>query len=295
MIQSDTINFDKKAMVSKVLTISCVDGPGNRLVIFLQGCNFDCISCHNPQTINHCNDCGDCVSSCPTGALTLEKGKVKWHKSLCSECDKCIEVCPNHSTPKITTTSVRQMIELVDKHHAFLSGITLSGGEATLQLGFIIEFFKAVKASAKLSHLSCFVDSNGSLSEQGWDKLLPYLDGTMIDLKAWLDTTHLWLVGRGNQRVIESINKLASLDKLYEVRLLYIPNKTDLLTEIDALATYLNQLPAQVNIRINAFQHHGVIGEGLTWDKCTKEQMRQFSEKLVARLGRNVLLPSVYL
>ena len=31
-----------RATVSKVLTYSIVDGPGNRLVVFLQGCNFDC-------------------------------------------------------------------------------------------------------------------------------------------------------------------------------------------------------------------------------------------------------------
>lgn len=39
---------EKQAKVSRVLTFSCVDGPGNRLVLFLQGCNFDCITCHNP-------------------------------------------------------------------------------------------------------------------------------------------------------------------------------------------------------------------------------------------------------
>jgi pyruvate formate lyase activating enzyme len=294
MVQSDAINLDKKGIVSKILTFSCVDGPGNRLVLFMQGCNYDCITCHNPHTINHCNHCGDCVSSCPTGALTFENNKVKWRKSLCIDCDKCIDLCPSKSNPKITAYSVSQLLVLLNKHHHFLSGITVSGGEATLQLGFILELFKAVKDSAQLSHLTCFIDSNGSLPDHGWNKLLPYIDGAMIDLKAWQNATHLWLAGRDNHRVIQTINQLAEHNKLYEVRLLYIPGKTDLLSEIDAVAGYLNALPQQVNIRINAFQHHGVIGEGLTWDKCSEEQMQQFSGKLAARLGREVLVPSVY-
>jgi pyruvate formate lyase activating enzyme len=299
MLESDKINLDKKGIVSKILTFSCVDGPGNRLVIFLQGCNYDCITCHNPHTINHCNSCGDCVESCPTGALTFDNlssdsRKVTWNKSLCIECDKCVDLCPSKSTPKTSDYSVKQLLELLYKHHPFLSGITISGGEATLQLGFVVELFKAVRSSAELSHLTCFIDSNGSLSDHGWSKLLPYIDGAMIDLKAWQKSTHLWLVGRDNHRVIETINLLAMNDKLYEVRLLYIPGKTDLLSEIEAISEYLNTLSEHVNIRLNAFQHHGVIGEALMWDKCSEEQMQVFSSKLSNRIGREVIVPSVY-
>lgn len=294
MLKPETINLDKKGIVSKILTFSCVDGPGNRLVIFLQGCNFDCITCHNPHTINHCNHCGDCVSACPTGALTLENNMVKWEKSLCSDCDACTETCPSKSTPKTTLYTVKELLELLKLHHHFLSGITVSGGEASLQLGFVVELFKAVKASEQLAHLSCFIDSNGNLSEHGWNKLLPYIDGAMIDLKAWQSATHLWLVGRDNHRVIQSINQLAEHNKLYEVRLLYIPEKTDLLSEVEAVAEYLNRLPQQVKILLNAFQHHGVIGEGLTWDRCSEQQLQAFSEQLTSRLKQEVIVPSVY-
>ena len=40
-----------KGFVADTITFSSVDGPGNRFVVFLQGCNFDCVACHNPQTI----------------------------------------------------------------------------------------------------------------------------------------------------------------------------------------------------------------------------------------------------
>lgn len=40
-----------KLPVRKIIKFSNVDGPGNRMAIFLQGCNYDCDYCHNPETI----------------------------------------------------------------------------------------------------------------------------------------------------------------------------------------------------------------------------------------------------
>jgi pyruvate-formate lyase-activating enzyme len=42
------------ARVADVLPFSWVDGPGNRFVVFTQGCPFDCLACHNPETIPPC-------------------------------------------------------------------------------------------------------------------------------------------------------------------------------------------------------------------------------------------------
>ena len=59
--------------VNKIISFSAVDGPGNRTSVFLQGCNFNCRYCHNPETRALCIACGDCVPLCPAGALTLEE------------------------------------------------------------------------------------------------------------------------------------------------------------------------------------------------------------------------------
>lgn len=40
--------------LADVIPFSWVDGPGNRFVVFTQGCPFDCIACHNPETIDPC-------------------------------------------------------------------------------------------------------------------------------------------------------------------------------------------------------------------------------------------------
>ncbi|GIU28892.1 YjjW family glycine radical enzyme activase [Shewanella sp. MBTL60-007] len=287
------------ATVNQIIPFSCVDGPGSRLVIFLQGCNFNCKNCHNPYTIDMCDNCGDCVATCPVGALSLiieqEKPKVVWDSELCTQCDTCLATCPRQSSPKTRQYTVPQMLELIRKQVHFINGITVSGGEATLQLPFIIELFKAIKTSTDLAHLSCMIDSNGYVSEGGWQQVMPYLDGAMIDLKSWQQHTHRYITGRDNHRVFSSLKLLAAEGKLYEIRLLYIPKISDIDSEVNAIAGYLNQLPASVRVKLNAFQHHGVTGEARQWDTCSEEQMLELAARLAERGVGNLVLPNVYL
>lgn len=289
---------ERSATVTKILNFSCVDGPGNRLVIFLQGCNFDCKSCHNPHTIGQCDSCGLCIPSCPAQALSLREiygsGVIHWDKDLCIECDACLEACPKQASPKTRQYTVTQLLAVIRKNSPFITGVTVSGGEASLQLMFIVDLFSALKSSPELQHLSCMLDTNGSLSESGWHKLLPYLDGAMVDLKAWQTETHKWLTGRDNHRVFRSIELLASRGKLYEVRLLHIPGKSDFDSEITALAGYLQRLPSSTKIRLNAFRHHGVKGEALEWQTCSEADMTVLAEGLT-KLGITLVLPSAYL
>jgi pyruvate formate lyase activating enzyme len=184
---------------------------------------------------------------------------------------------------------VEEMINLIKQNQSFLSGITVSGGESSLQLPFILSLFKAIKTTPSLKHLSCFIDSNGSLSENGWNKLNPYLDGAMIDLKAWDGFIHEKLVGRDNRAVLNSIKHLAKLDKLYEVRLLPIPNQTDYTENMPQLIAFLASLPASVDIRLNAFQHHGVVGDALLWERYSKQDLELLKQQLQAKLPHSVI------
>ena len=62
-------SIELTAKINKIIKFSNVDGPGNRMAIFFQGCNFNCEYCHNPEKINICKNCYKCVDGCATSAL----------------------------------------------------------------------------------------------------------------------------------------------------------------------------------------------------------------------------------
>ena len=79
----------KTAIINKIIPFSSVDGPGNRVVIFLQGCNISCLYCHNPETINTCINCGECIETCPTEAISIGiDGRIVWNEKKCIDCDE---------------------------------------------------------------------------------------------------------------------------------------------------------------------------------------------------------------
>ncbi|MDM5132230.1 YjjW family glycine radical enzyme activase [Aeromonas piscicola] len=291
----------RSALVSRVLPFSCVDGPGNRLVLFLQGCNFRCPGCHNPHTIGLCDDCGDCLAVCPSGALTLAEDRpgerrVRWQAALCTNCDACLDACPRSANPKTATMTVAEVLALLRRYGPLLTGITVSGGEATTQLPFVVALFAAIKGAPDLAHLSCLLDSNGSLAATGWLRLLPVLDGAMLDLKGWRDSVHHTLTGYGRERVLASLQLLASHGKLTELRLLHVPGRSDFL-DADGkletgLASFLQSL-GPVPIRLNGFRHHGVRGVATSWQEADREALTRLAAELSARGLGPVSLPAI--
>ena len=210
-----------KAPVNRIIPFSNVDGPGNRTSVFFQGCPFNCLFCHNPETIHLCKNCGLCVEKCPAGALSLIEGTVKWDSAECVQCDNCIKLCPYDASPKIRWMTVEDVLKEICRAAPYTVGITTSGGECTLQNEFLIALFTEVQKLGK----TCLIDSNGFFDFEGDPRVLTVSDGVMLDVKAvekgWSDE----LISYPRDMVLKNLNYLLSVGKLYEVRSLIFPGR----------------------------------------------------------------------
>lgn len=286
---------DGVAAVSKFLTWSVVDGPGNRFVLFLQGCNYRCVTCHNPHTIGVCSDCGACVAVCPSGALTKTGRKVVHDPGLCVACDSCLAACPTRANPMVRRMAVEDVLALLRRNAPFLNGLTVSGGEATLHLDFLIDLFAAIRMAPDLAHLTLFIDSNGHLPAEGWQRVLPLTDGVMLDIKAFDPDRHHRLTGADNELSLASARLLADAGKLYELRFLLVPGETDRPEEIEALAALARDLGLNTRLRLNAFQRHGVRGPAAGWPTMPRDGVEAVAAALRAAGIAEVAVPSVWL
>ena len=217
-----------KALVNKIIPFSSVDGPGNRTAIFLQGCNFNCLYCHNPETINQCVNCGQCVKVCPVGALSMQDGKVCYDYTKCVFCDACFKQCPNSSSPRVRSMTPEEVMVEVRKNVPFIRGITVSGGECTRWRDFLVELLDIARAEG----LSTLLDSNGSYDFSQDPELLAVTDGVMLDIKAWTSEDHKAVTGVDNTQVRANLEFLARAGKLEELRTVVVPGLFDAETAV---------------------------------------------------------------
>ncbi|MGN1398503.1 MAG: YjjW family glycine radical enzyme activase [Erysipelotrichaceae bacterium] len=245
-----------KAPVNKIISFSNVDGPGNRTSIFFQSCPFHCLYCHNPETINYCINCGQCVQTCPVSALSMVDSKVVWDKDKCVGCDTCIKTCPNLASPKISYMSVEEVMQQVRKAKPFIKGITVSGGECTNQQQFLVELFKEVR---KLD-LTTFMDSNGCRLYSEMAELMALTDKVMLDVKAFDNDYHKLITGCGNEIVLQNLDYLLKHDQIYEVRTVLL---NDHLQNINTVTNISKIIKDKCIYKLIKYRPFGVREEGL--------------------------------
>lgn len=237
-----------KGIIARILPFSSVDGPGNRSVVFLQGCNFNCLFCHNPETIP-----------------VLKSADEMSH---------------------VMEMTIDQVIEELDKVKVFTSGVTISGGECTVQYGFLLELAKKLKDK----DYEVFVDSNGNVSEEKLIKLMPYVDQFMIDMKSFHEEEHKALTGVSNKLVLRSMNIMAEAGKLYEIRTVVIPDLLDNMRNVIGGAEFIVKFNPEIRYKLIKYRQHGVREDLLVSHSPSDEEMKDLYET-AERIGcRNILI-----
>jgi YjjW family glycine radical enzyme activase len=242
-----------QGLINKILNYSAVDGAGNRLVIFFQGCNFDCKYCHNPETINVCNDCGICVKKCKSNALSIKETKVIWNSEKCVNCDNCIKVCPNFSSPKVLKMTVSEIMLRIEKVRPFISGITISGGECTTQYEFLLDLL----VECQMKNISVYIDTNANLEHSKMQTLSKYFDKVMPDVKVFDNVQHIELTGKSNELVLQNVEYLLQKNKIHEIRTVIYPNLKNEET-VEQVSKLISKYDKNVIYKLIKFRPNGV-------------------------------------
>ncbi len=140
--------------------------------------------------------------------------------------------CHNPDTWEIGRGELRSADELLDEYDGvkeFLKdgGLTVSGGEPLVQIGFVTELFE--KAKARGIH-TC-LDTSGILftpeSTEMFDRLIKSTDLVLLDIKHIDDERHRKLTGHSNERVLAFAKYLSDNGVPLWIRHVLVPTVTN--------------------------------------------------------------------
>lgn len=188
--------------IHSIESFGTVDGPGVRLVVFLQGCPMRCQYCHNPDTWN-----------------------MKGGEEM----------------------TVDQIMEIYEKNRTFYShgGITVTGGEALMQIGFVTELFST---AARRGIHTCLDTSgitfNPSRPEivERFDKLMSVTDLVLLDIKHIDPQGHKDLTGHALEPILAFARYLDEKAVPVWIRHVAVPGITYKQSQLYQLGRFLGTL-----------------------------------------------------
>lgn len=206
------------------------DGPGIRTTVFFKGCNLRCQWCHNPES------------------QSGEK-ETLFYQNKCIGCGRCKKITKEdayffcyHDAKVISgyDYTVDEILREILKDKFFYKtsggGVTFSGGECMLQLDFLVEILKVCKENG----IHTAVDTAGCVPYERFEKILPYTDLFLYDIKCFDNEKHRQYTGVGNELILENLKKLLKTNKSVWVRIPIIPTVNDTEEELQSMEGYIS-------------------------------------------------------
>lgn len=133
-------------------------------------------------------------------------------------------------------------------------GITVSGGEPTLQAPFVAELFRECKERWGL-HTA--LDSNGFCDPAHAGNLLDVTDLVLLDLKYMDDSGHVALTEQSNARVLSFARHLSERKVKLWLRRVLVPGYTDDAEDLLALGRFAAELEGVERIEVLPYHRMG--------------------------------------
>ena len=223
---------------------SIYDGPGIRTNVFFKGCNLRCKWCHNPESqlqkaqlmfyAEKCVGCGKCAEVC-SNTFTPE----------CIACGKCAAVC-THGARKISgyeeasDVIVKKVLRDKEFYNTSGGGVTLSGGEPLLQADLAAEILKGCKEAG----IHTAVETAANVSREAFEKVIPFTDLFLCDIKCIDPSLHKELTGVDNARILENAEFLKNCGKDVLFRMPVIPGMND--GEVKKVKEFTGDFPLEI-------------------------------------------------
>ena len=234
-------------------SFGAVDGPGIRFVVFLQGCKMRCKYCHNPETWNLVTDYSKLYSDETSDAEReeLEK-KIEENTKLLK--DKGV---------KIEARTPEDLLKQALRYKPYWKndgGITVSGGEALLQMDFLIEFFKLAKAEG--IHTTIDTAGNPFTREEPFfskfNELMNLTDLFLLDIKQINDDKHRDLTGFSNSNILDLAQYLSDQGKHMWIRHVLVPTITTDEDDLKKTKEFIDTLKTVDKVEVLPYHKLGI-------------------------------------
>ena len=182
-------------------------------------------------------------------------------------CNMRCKYCHNPDTWKFEggqLLSAQEVLQKAVRYKAYWKnngGITVSGGEALLQIDFVLELFKLAKEKG----ISTCLDTSGSaFTRQGsfyakFEELMKVTDVFLFDIKHIDDEKHRELTGRTNENILDMAKCLSEHGKKIWIRHVLVPQITDDDEYLKQLRAFIDTLKTVERVEVLPYHTLGVF------------------------------------